>query len=441
FNRLTQWDAGSNGQEQYVYDVSGNRVLKRSTSGGTTSLTAYAFGLQELSYTGNGVATGQIAYYSLAGHLVGSTDGSSTTDELTDAQGSVLTSISQSAVLGEQVYGPYGNQRYVQGTLGTTRGYTGQFHDSVTGLDYYNARYYDPVVGVFVSPDSVQGNAQGMDPYAYVKGNPETATDPTGQRIIGEHGNYGNIDPDGNVSMFNPFPTYGSGGGYNEQGNYAYHHFFYTKNVMKQPAQHDDPTGKDSPWNKISHALGIPQIQNIVNNPHLNIVQKTLGVAGVVTNDALNIVQGVNIMLNGPVALLMMVGTDAVLSVASALFMTPAMWRSTMSNNAPTVSPGNRVIRGIHVDDLGNGEPYCAVYDCFGRQIGRTDVDDLNGIHYHAYAYDTSDAINGATSIKGYPQAIGDIVADHEPGVYDPYEWTSDFSLLEEGITDIEAFL
>ncbi|HEU5380401.1 MAG TPA: hypothetical protein VFV38_33675, partial [Ktedonobacteraceae bacterium] len=46
FNRLTQWDAGSNGQEQYVYDVSGNRVLKRSTSGGTTSLTAYAFGLQ-----------------------------------------------------------------------------------------------------------------------------------------------------------------------------------------------------------------------------------------------------------------------------------------------------------------------------------------------------------------------------------------------------------
>ncbi|HEU5376574.1 MAG TPA: RHS repeat-associated core domain-containing protein [Ktedonobacteraceae bacterium] len=184
FNRLAQWDAGSNGQEQYVYDVSGHRVLKRSTSGGTTSLTAYAFGLQELSYTGNGVANGQINYYSLAGHLIGSTDGSNTTFYLTDAQGSVLTSISQSAVLGEQVYGPYGNQRYVQGTLGTDKGYTGQFHDSVTGLDYYNARYYDPVVGMFVSPDSVQGNAQGMDPYAYVAGNPESRTDPTGHRVI-----------------------------------------------------------------------------------------------------------------------------------------------------------------------------------------------------------------------------------------------------------------
>ncbi|HEU5380769.1 MAG TPA: hypothetical protein VFV38_35545 [Ktedonobacteraceae bacterium] len=144
--------------------MSDNRVLKRSTSGGTTSLTAYAFGLQERSYTGNGVANGQIAYYSLVGHLIGSTDGSSTTDELTDAQGSVLTSLSQSAILGEQVYGPYGNQRYIQGTLGTTRGYTGQFHDGVTGLDYYNARYYDPVVGV-QSTDEADGmgtNREGV---------------------------------------------------------------------------------------------------------------------------------------------------------------------------------------------------------------------------------------------------------------------------------------
>ena len=56
-------------------------------------------------------------------------------------------SLSASAVTGEQVYGPYGNQRYVQGTLGTDKGYTGQFYDAVSGLDYYNARYYDPVIG------------------------------------------------------------------------------------------------------------------------------------------------------------------------------------------------------------------------------------------------------------------------------------------------------
>ena len=51
----------------------------------------------------------------------------------------------------------------------------------MSGQDYYGARYYDPVAGIFLSPDNVQGNAEGMDPYAYVAGNPETLTDPTGE--------------------------------------------------------------------------------------------------------------------------------------------------------------------------------------------------------------------------------------------------------------------
>jgi len=46
--------------------------------------------------------------------------------------------------------------------MGTSKGFTGQYADTLTGLDYYNARYYDPVVGVFLSADSVQGNLQGM---------------------------------------------------------------------------------------------------------------------------------------------------------------------------------------------------------------------------------------------------------------------------------------
>ena len=36
----------------------------------------------------------------------------------------------------------------------------------------------------FLSADNVQGNAQGADPYSYVAGNPETATDPTGQALV-----------------------------------------------------------------------------------------------------------------------------------------------------------------------------------------------------------------------------------------------------------------
>jgi RHS repeat-associated protein len=83
------------------------------------------------------------------------------------------------SVQGNQAYGPYGNSRYQAGSLGTAKGFTGQYQDA-TGLDYYNARYYDPVVGRFLSADIVEGNAVGMDPYAYVGDNPETYNDPTG---------------------------------------------------------------------------------------------------------------------------------------------------------------------------------------------------------------------------------------------------------------------
>jgi RHS repeat-associated protein len=182
-NHLVEYSA-SNGQELYVYDASGERVLTRSTVGSATTLTAYAYGLQEITYSGAGNQASQLDYYSIAGHLLGETNGTTTTYDLTDAQGTILLSLTGSAIQGEQAYGPYGNQRYSSGTISTDKGYTGQFDDAVTGLDYYNARWYDPVSGQFLSPDSVQGNAQGMDPYAYVGNDPETRVDPTGNRFI-----------------------------------------------------------------------------------------------------------------------------------------------------------------------------------------------------------------------------------------------------------------
>ncbi len=115
--------------------------LTRSTSAGTTTLTAYPFGLQERTSSGGGTYQSQIDYDSIAGHLIGWSNGTSTTYDLTDALGSVVLSFSAGGIQGEQLYGPYGNQRYLEGSLGTDKGYTGQFADSVTGLDYYNARW------------------------------------------------------------------------------------------------------------------------------------------------------------------------------------------------------------------------------------------------------------------------------------------------------------
>jgi RHS repeat-associated protein len=66
----------------------------------------------------------------------------------------------------------------------TDYGFTGQHSDAATGLDYYNARYYDPLAGQFTSADPVLPDGGfgilGLSRYAYVEGNPETLTDPSG---------------------------------------------------------------------------------------------------------------------------------------------------------------------------------------------------------------------------------------------------------------------
>ncbi len=97
----------------------------------------------------------------------------------------------------------------------TTKGFTGQYADSVTGLDYYNARYYDPVAGVFLSADIVQGNMQGVNPYAYVGGNPETDTDPTG-KYYAPPGGPGGPQPPPPCNQSNNFC--GTGNGNNSGG-------------------------------------------------------------------------------------------------------------------------------------------------------------------------------------------------------------------------------
>jgi RHS repeat-associated protein len=87
-------------------------------------------------------------------------------------------------LLSSQLFAPYGVARYGAGTSMssyTSKGFSGQYGDAVTGLDYYVSRSYDPVSGLFLSADKAEGNAQGLNPYAYVGGNPETLADPTGQ--------------------------------------------------------------------------------------------------------------------------------------------------------------------------------------------------------------------------------------------------------------------
>jgi RHS repeat-associated protein len=60
---------------------------------------------------------------------------------------------------------------------GSTFQFTGQRGDDGTGLYYFGARFYEPALGLFVSPDPA---GQFFSPYSYGGGNPLAGTDPTG---------------------------------------------------------------------------------------------------------------------------------------------------------------------------------------------------------------------------------------------------------------------
>jgi len=80
-------------------------------------------------------------------------------------------------------YKPYGEVRAGGSTLPTDRRYTGQRWEAGLGLYDYGARYYDPLLGRFVSADTVvpqPGNPQDLNRYAYVRNNPLAYVDPSG---------------------------------------------------------------------------------------------------------------------------------------------------------------------------------------------------------------------------------------------------------------------
>ncbi len=182
-DHLTQWYANNTNQEQYLYDASGERMLRRFTNSNGTTILTYPFGIEEHQYSGSGSSQWNIYYYFLVGRLLGSLDGNGTQFYLTDTLGSLVSAFntSQGGALmkSNQLFGPYGNARYYACCINTAKGFIGQYNDG-TGLDYFHARYYDPVAGMFLSVDTVQSNTQGINPYAYVNGNPETHSDPNG---------------------------------------------------------------------------------------------------------------------------------------------------------------------------------------------------------------------------------------------------------------------
>ncbi len=100
-------------------------------------------------------------------------NGLGSTRLLSDENGEVLESYQ---------YDAYGN--LIGGEIGdTSHLFAGEQRDSLTGLDYLRARYYDPTLGRFISRDAYQGSLNdpmSQHKYQYAHANPVVNTDPTG---------------------------------------------------------------------------------------------------------------------------------------------------------------------------------------------------------------------------------------------------------------------
>jgi RHS repeat-associated protein len=81
---------------------------------------------------------------------------------------------------------PFGDELMCSAPDVNEQHFTGQIHDSETGNDYFNARYYSNSTGRFLSPDPSgldyvdPANPQSLNLYSYVNNNPLVSLDPSG---------------------------------------------------------------------------------------------------------------------------------------------------------------------------------------------------------------------------------------------------------------------
>lgn len=157
-----------NGKVIYnVFDASGGLVTVKEVLAGPDKVTDYVSGP--------------------AGSLARLIDGVPTylhTDHLGSPRATTSTT---GGVSGWANYTPFG--LYSQENLPEDQGgFTGHLKDSATGLNYMQARYYDPVMARFLSVDPVgfvSGSNTGMfNRYNYTLGDPVNLVDPSGEACV-----------------------------------------------------------------------------------------------------------------------------------------------------------------------------------------------------------------------------------------------------------------
>lgn len=206
-NRLIDIRTGSTQTEasaaqpsvSYGYDAEGNRIKKSTASGLSSSYLidpqeSYAqVALESRTSSSNGVtAQSSVSYLRGLGLIrqSTSTDASANAPEviypLAGHLGTSLGAVDANGQVVEQTGSDaFGNLTQGSG-LKQSHLYTGEYWDEDSQLVYLRARWYDPVVGRFVSGDPFEGRQQdprSLNRYAYAHNDPVHGADPSGREF------------------------------------------------------------------------------------------------------------------------------------------------------------------------------------------------------------------------------------------------------------------
>jgi RHS repeat-associated protein len=189
-NRLIQVTNGAD-VITYGYDGDGRRISQ--TTNGETTIFAYGVGLSVLTeFSGTGVPKFDYIYAGSRNIARINFDGTGVPVSKTfyhpDHLGSTIGMTDQETTkVWDRMYLPYGGTFTGTGTTENTHQYTAKELEAATGLYYYGARYHNPNIGRFMSPDPAGADPtdpQSWNRYAYVQNNPMKYVDPNGEQAV-----------------------------------------------------------------------------------------------------------------------------------------------------------------------------------------------------------------------------------------------------------------
>ncbi|WP_369185118.1 RHS repeat-associated core domain-containing protein [Streptomyces sp. Y1] len=184
---------GTAGPTTYLYDASGNQLIRRDP--GKTTIT---LGNDELVYDTTANTVTGVRSYQIPGGTTLVRQGGKSTYQIADHHGTGTLALDGTTLTEtRRPSDPFGNPRGTQPTTWAgDHGFVGGTKDDATGLTNLGARQYDPVHGRFLSPDPVVDLAspQQWNGYGYSNNNPVNLSDPTGLRPEGTCGGFGTCE-------------------------------------------------------------------------------------------------------------------------------------------------------------------------------------------------------------------------------------------------------